>query len=99
MTPPTEVEQTSQQEPTGGPALQEFLTQRITQCVASTLSLPENAIDPQMPLAELGLDSIMTVDLRMQLQRAINFTVGPTLLWKCPTIGYLVQHFIKERGK
>ena len=99
VTPPTEVEQTSQQEPTGGPDLHEFLTQRITQCVASTLSLPENAIDPQMPLAELGLDSIMTVDLRMQLQRAINFTVGPTLLWKCPTIGYLVQHFMKERGK
>lgn len=99
VTPPAETEQTSQQEPTGGPKLQEFLTQRITQCVASTLSLSENVIDPQIPLAELGLDSVMTVDLRMQLQRAINVAIGPTLLWKCPTIGHLVQHFMKERGK
>ena len=99
VTPLTEVEQTSQQEPTGGLDLHEFLIRRITRCVASTLSLPENAIDPQMPLAELGLDSVMTVDLRMQLQRAINATVGPTLLWTCPTVGHLVRHFMKERGK
>lgn len=96
---PTEAEQTSHREPTSGPELREFLIQNTTQCVASTLSLSENAIDPQIPLAELGLDSVMTVELRMQLQRAIKFEIGPTLLWKCPTIGHLVQHFMEERGK
>lgn len=97
--PPTEIEQPSQQEPTNGPELREFLIRNITQCVASTLSLSENAIGPQIPLSELGMDSVMTVDLRMQLQRVIKFVVGPTLLWKCPTIEHLVQHFMNERGK
>ena len=93
-----EAEQTSHHESMSGPELREFLTQTITQCVTSTLSLSGNAIDPQIPLAELGLDSVMTVELRMQLQRAIQSEVGPTLLWKCPTVGHLVQHFMNEKG-
>ena len=99
VTPPTGTEQKINQEPMSGPELHEFLTKNTTHCVASTLSLPENEIDPQIPLAELGLDSVMTVELRMQLQRAIKAEIGPTLLWKCPTVGHLVQHFIGEREK
>ena len=96
-TAPAEAEQASQPEPTNGPELRDFLIQNITQCVASTLSLSEKAIDPQTPLSELGMDSVMTVDLRMQLQRVIKSVVGPTLLWKCPNIEHLVQHFMEER--
>ena len=83
-------------EPTGGPELGEFLTRKITQCVASTLSLSEDAVDPNLPLSELGMDSVMTVEFRVQLQSALKRQVGPTLLWKCPTVGRLVRHYLKE---
>lgn len=90
--------ETTEPEPTSGPELTAYLTQKITQCVASTLSLGEESIDPHVPLAELGLDSVMTVELRVQLQRTIEVKVGPTLLWNCPTVGHLVGYFVKEKG-
>lgn len=85
-------------EPMGDAELQAFLTQRITKCVASTLSLAEDSIDPHVALSELGMDSVMTVELRVQLQQAIKMKVGPTLIWNCPTIAHLAQHFFAEKG-
>lgn len=75
MTLPTEADQTSLQEPTSGPKLRVFLTQKTLQRVASSLSLPENAIDTQIPFAELGLDSVMMFELR------INFSGHLSLKW------------------
>ena len=57
---PTEADQTSLQEPTSGQELRALQTQKTMLCIASSSSLPENEKDTQIPLAELGLDSIMT---------------------------------------
>ncbi|MCJ1466161.1 hypothetical protein MMC07_004780 [Pseudocyphellaria aurata] len=78
--------------------MQVFLTQRITKCVALTLSLAEDLIDPHVALSELGMDSVMTVELRVQLQLAIKVKVAPTLIWSCPTVAHLVQHFLAEKS-
>lgn len=88
----------AQAESMGEAELLAFLTQRITKCVASTLSLAEDLIDPHMALSELGMDSVMTVELRVQLQLAIKVKVAPTLIWSCPTVAHLVQHFLAEKG-
>lgn len=71
------------------------LKERITECVASVLSLSVDSIDEHTALVELGVDSIMTVGLRRQLQK-LGLTVGPTLLWNCPTVAHLVAHFEAE---
>lgn len=89
----------AQAEPMGDAELQAFLTQRVTKCVASTLSLAEDSIDPHVALSELGMDSVMTVELRVQLQLAIKVKVGPTLIWNCPTVAHLVQHFFAEKSQ
>ncbi|RDL32629.1 uncharacterized protein BP5553_09085 [Venustampulla echinocandica] len=81
-----------------GAQLEASLNKIITGCVASTLSLSESSVDPHMALSELGMDSVMTVGLRMKLQQALKVKVGPTLVWNCPTVGHLVHHFIKERS-
>ena len=86
-------------EPTGGPELHAFLLKKVTRCVASTLSLAENAIDPNVALSEMGMDSVMTLSLRTQLQNALKVKVGPTLIWNCPTVGHLAAHFVKEKEK
>ncbi len=85
--------------PTSGPALQEYLRAEIAQCVATTLSLPEDSIDPRVALSEMGMDSVMSVGLRSRLQHAMKIKVGPTLIWNCPTVNHLVQHFFKEKSK
>ncbi|MCJ1263394.1 hypothetical protein MMC22_003264 [Lobaria immixta] len=84
--------------PMGDAELQAFLTRQVTKCVASTLSLAEDSIDSHVALSELGMDSVMTVELRVQLQLAIKGKVGPTLIWNCPTVAHLVQHFFKEKS-
>ena len=93
------VEQIAQAEPTSGPELQTFLAEKITQCVASTLSLSKEAVDPHVTLSELGMDSVMMVGLRTLLQQAMKVKVGPTLVWNCPTVDHLVAHFVKEKTK
>lgn len=93
------VEQMTQAEPTSGPELQAFLAEKVTQCVASTLSLLQEAVDPHVALTELGMDSVMMVGLRTQLQQAMKVKVGPTLVWNCPTVNHLVAHFVKEKTK
>jgi len=65
-----------QTEPTSGPELQISLAQKITHCVASTLSLAEDSVDPNVALSELGMDSVMTVELRTRLQQAMKIKVG-----------------------
>lgn len=97
--PPQRQRQETQELPTTGPALQEHLTREITQCVASTLSLAEDSIDPRVALSELGMDSVMSVGLRSRLQQAMKVKVGPTLIWNCPTVGHLVKYFVKEKSK
>ena len=89
----------TQAEPTGGPELQAFLADKVTRCVAATLSLAAEAVDPHVALSELGMDSVMMVGLRTQLQQAMKVKVGPTLVWNCPTVGHLVAHFEKEKTK
>ena len=89
----------TQPEPTSGPELQASLVERVTQCVALTLSLSKDAVDPHAALSELGMDSVMMVEFRTHLQQALKVKVGPTLLWNCPTVMHLVAHFVKEKTK
>lgn len=85
-------------EPTSGPALEAYLLNKVTHCVAQTLGLDDETIDPHTALSELGMDSVMTVELRGQLQRALGVKVGPTLVWTCPTVGLLAKHFVGVKG-
>ena len=79
--------------------VKEFVGRRITHCVASTLSLAEESVDAHVALTELGMDSVMTVELRSQLQQALKMKVGPTIIWNHPTIHHLVEYFSKEMMK
>jgi 6-methylsalicylic acid synthase len=86
-------------EPTGGAELEAFLKKKVIQCVTSTLSLSEEFIDPHVALLELGMNSVMTVELRGRLQKSIETKVGPTLIWNCPTVSHLAQHFVDEKSR
>lgn len=88
-----------QAEPASGPELEAFLLAKVTRCVAETLSLEIDAVDAHAAMSELGLDSVMTVELRGQLQKALKVKVGPTLVWNCPTVALLVKHFVEVKSK
>ncbi len=52
---------------------------------------PAQAPDPQQPLQELGMDSLMAVELRNALTAAVGQTLPPTLLFEYPTIASLAE--------
>ncbi|KAL8682429.1 MAG: hypothetical protein Q9224_006782 [Gallowayella concinna] len=83
--------------PEKGPERVQYLMRKISECVASVLQLPSiEDVDPKAALADMGMDSVMTVSLRRGLQGALKVKVPPTLVWGHPTVGHLVRWFGKE---
>ncbi|KIG15385.1 Malonyl CoA-acyl carrier protein transacylase [Enhygromyxa salina] len=58
------------------------------------LSNPER-IDAEQPIQDLGLDSLMAVELRNRLQSATQLRLPATLLFDCPTPRVLVAYLIE----
>ncbi|MEO8057468.1 MAG: SDR family NAD(P)-dependent oxidoreductase [Burkholderiales bacterium] len=57
---------------------------------------PSRAIDPRTPLGELGLDSLLAVELRNTLGKALGHTLPATLLFDYPTITALTDYLVDE---
>jgi acyl carrier protein len=65
--------------------------------VARVLQLaPGQAIEPDRGLKELGLDSLMAVELRNRLQASTGRVWPTTLAFDHPTLGALVRHLEQE---
>ena len=83
--------------PKSGPELKTYLDIKIRECVAKVLQLSGiDDVDSRAALSDLGLDSVMTVSLRRQLQQTIKVKVPPTLTWSHPTVGHLVGWFAEK---
>lgn len=51
------------------------LTGIIAEQIASVLGIPADSVDPQTPLPELGLDSLMAVELNMRINASMGVEV------------------------
>ncbi len=82
-----------------GPELKAHLDTKIRECVMSVLQLSSiDDVDSRAALADLGVDSVMTVTLRKKLQSSLKVKVPPTLTWSHPTVGHLVGWYIEKLG-
>ena len=69
-----------------------LITALVTRIAAGVVGFAaDRQVDPRMPLAELGLDSLMAVDLRNKLGKALSHRFPSTLLFDYPTIGQLAE--------
>lgn len=57
---------------------------------------PARAVDPRTPLGELGLDSLLAVELRNTLGSALGQTLSATLLFDYPTIDTLTDYLLND---
>ncbi|WP_433259955.1 type I polyketide synthase [Actinosynnema sp. CS-041913] len=75
---------------------QELVTADIREQVAAELNLAASDVELKRPLVELGVDSVMTVALRVRLQRRYGLDLPPNILWSKPTVAALGGHVADE---
>jgi acyl carrier protein len=57
---------------------------------------PAFSLDPRQPLNELGLDSLMAIEMRSRLSSAVGQTLPATILFDYPTIEGLADYLARE---
>ena len=72
----------------------DWLATRVRAAVAGQLGLGDDEVNPDLPLVELGVDSIMTVRLRRQLEKLCGLSLPPTLLWEHPTAAAVTDYLV-----
>jgi epothilone polyketide synthase D len=66
---------------------------------AELLGLAEDhRVDSRAAFSELGMDSLLVVELRNRLQRDLEIPLAPTIAFDHPTIEALCRHLARELG-
>ncbi|MDM8520038.1 type I polyketide synthase [Anaerolineales bacterium HSG6] len=74
-------------------ARHELLSSHVRTMIATALGVGSpNDLDPTQPVMEMGLDSLMSVQLRNDLQQSLNYQLPAMLLFGHPTIESLVTY-------
>ena len=60
--------------------------------LASYLEIPATAIDPMVPLAEMGVDSVHAVSLVGDVEVHFDIDVDPTLIFDYPTLSHIAEY-------
>lgn len=63
---------------------------------ARVLKLDESRVDTTTPLAGMGFDSLMALELRKRLETSLRVELPATIVWRFPTIDAMVP-FLAER--
>jgi acyl carrier protein len=74
---------------------------RLLAILARELGMPEAAVDPDTPFPELGLDSMMAMNLLRDAKQLTRIDLSATMLWNHPTIsslaGYVAELLTPEK--
>lgn len=76
--------------------LREQVVVDVREQVAAELNLMADDVEVKRPLVELGIDSVMTVTLRVRMQRRYGVDLPPTILWNRPTVVALADDLIER---
>ena len=70
----------------------------VNDCALRTLGMAAagKPIDPSAPLGDLGLDSLLAVELRNVVSAAVGQPLPATLLFDYPTIDALTDHLVND---
>jgi myxalamid-type polyketide synthase MxaB/epothilone polyketide synthase D len=72
----------------------EMLERFVVTQVAAVMGIDPFQVDQAATLTTLGMDSLMAIELRNQLQAALGVQLPATLLWKFPTVAAIVDRLL-----
>jgi acyl carrier protein len=72
--------------------IQDWLVERV----ADYLERAPQCVDPVVPLAELGLDSVSAVNLCGEIEDRWSLEVDPVLVFEYPTIADIAAYLASE---
>jgi 6-methylsalicylic acid synthase len=76
--------------------VRELVIVDVAEQVAAELNLAADEVELKRPLVELGVDSVMTVAIRVRLQRRYGLELAPNILWSRPTVTALAEHMVEN---
>ena len=79
-----------------GPALHASVAESVLRIAAGEVRMAPEDLDPRRPLADVGVDSLMTVAIRLHLERRFQIPVPSTVLWDRPTVAALADYVTAE---
>ncbi len=75
-----------------------LVADHVRACIAAIMSLDAaEDLEPRQPLFDFGLDSLMAVEVRNQLEADFEIELGATLLFDYPTVEALVRHLVDDQ--
>jgi acyl carrier protein len=84
-------------EQTSPERIPEVLEMHVREIAASVLGVKNgDSVDSRRPLHELGMDSLMAVEMRNALARTLDRTLPATLLYDYPTVELLSAHLFSQ---
>lgn len=72
--------------------------EEVRAILASVLKLAADRIDPRVPMGDLGLDSMMAVELRNRLEGRFGLQLSATVAWNHPTTVDLGTYLLGRFG-
>lgn len=72
--------------------MEEFVRQQV----AKVLRMDPALIETRAPLRALGIDSLMALELRNQLERSLETTLAATLVFTYPHVSAIAQHLLSK---
>jgi acyl carrier protein len=85
---PTEPDTAGAHPPRTADEIQAWLVERLIHF----LDIPADEIDPDIPLAEYGLEAVYAFALSGEIEDQLGLVVEPTLIWDVDTVAALTAH-------
>jgi myxalamid-type polyketide synthase MxaE and MxaD len=74
----------------------EFVLERVRAHAASVLAVQPHEVDVNAGLFEMGMDSLMSVELKGRLQKAAGISLPSTLTFNYPTVRALASYLLEQ---
>jgi len=77
----------------------QWILGKVVDQIAQSLRVPAERIKPQQNFSEIGVDSLVGVEIIGALKQTLGVSLGPTLLFEYPTVAALSRYLVDEFGE